>query len=149
MAKEQPFPRGEDRRKRSTPAISRYVFWGGRRRTGGRREGESVRAYVDIYGMRLWVALSLIAILNLLDAHFTLLYLQRGGHEANAIVVWFLARGMTVFLAAKLVVFGLAVPLLCLHKNFPFGRLATWLVLGFYALLFGYHLLLYAYTFPS
>ena len=88
---------GPDRRKRPTPFLSRYSFSGGRRMTGG-EEGVS---FYDRYHLLTWIVLTLFLVLNVLDAHFTLIYLQRGGEEANPIVAALLGSGISVFIAFK------------------------------------------------
>ena len=129
--------RGPDRRRRPTPILSRYSFWGGRRREAGDSPG-----FVDVYSFRAWVLLNLFLALNLLDGHFTLLFLQRGGQEANPVAVWLLDQGMGVFLGVKGLGVGLGAALFCVLKNFPNARKGVVIVLGFYAALLVYHLVL-------
>ncbi|MCH2101958.1 MAG: hypothetical protein MK209_08570, partial [Planctomycetes bacterium] len=59
-----------DRRIQPTPALSKYTFTGGRRRGLPYAEG-GAHTFVDVYGTKVWVALSLFLALNFLDAHFT------------------------------------------------------------------------------
>ena len=74
--------RGNDRRRRPTAAISRYSFFGGRRR-GDRRSPNAANIYVDVYEPWLAGVLVAIGVLCALDAVFTLVYLQKGGEEAR------------------------------------------------------------------
>ena len=137
--------RASDRRSRPTSVISRYTFFGGRRR-GDRRNPSAVNTYVDVY--EPWLAAVLVAIGTLcaLDAVFTLMYLQKGGEEANPIMEVVIGWGAQPFILWKCGVtnFGLAV--LCLHKNFPWVRRVIAGLLVLYVALFAYHLYLHALT---
>ncbi len=134
--------RGPDRRKRPTPILSRYSFLGGRRRSG-RREGEIADRFVDLYSWRTWVALSLFMTLNLMDSHFTLIYLQRGGEEGNPVAIALLESGMGTFILVKALGIGVAAALFCLLKNFRNGRIGVFIALSLYQILLIYHLSLY------
>lgn len=125
--------------------LSRWSLGGGRRR-GGRRAGEEIGAFVDLYSLRVLVVLGLLLALNLLDAHFTLLFLARGGAEGNPLAVLLLELGPGVLVAGKGLGVGLGALLFCLLKNFPNARLGVALALGFYQVLLFYHLWLYAFA---
>lgn len=135
--------RGPDRRQRPTPALSRWSFLGGRRGAGGRRPGENARAFVDLYPMRDALILVAFLFLNLLDAHFTLVYLQRGGEEANPVAVGLLDLGMGSFIFLKGLGITAGAVFFCLLRNWRNARIGVLLVLGFYQVLLGYHWLLY------
>lgn len=135
--------RGPDRRKRPTPILSRWSLRGGRRGAGGRRPGENDRAFVDVYPPRDAALLIAFLFLNLLDAHFTLVYLQRGGEEANPIAVGLLNLGMGSFIFLKGLGISAGAVFFCLLRNWRNARLGVLLVLFFYQILFAYHLLLY------
>jgi len=134
--------RGPDRRKRPTPRFSRYTLFGGRRRSGGRREGENDGAFVDQYSGRLAVAMLWIAAMNALDSFFTLLHLQSGGIELNPVADAMLATGRIGFVAAKSLLIIVPLVVLTLHKNFPLARAGIWTAAGAYTVLVGYHLTL-------
>lgn len=134
--------RGPDRRKRPTPRFSRYTLFGGRRRTGGRREGENDGAFVDQYSGRLVVAMLWIAAMNALDSFFTLLHLQSGGIELNPVADAMLGTGRLGFVASKSLLIIVPLVVLTLHKNFPLARAGIWTAAGAYTLLVGYHLTL-------
>jgi len=132
--------RGPDRRQRPTPVFSRFTLHG--RRHAFRRDTEGGNAYVDRYSPAMVVALVAIVALCVLDALFTLLYLQRGGSELNPIMAAAIEVGIVPFLLIKNGLTILGVLFLCLHKNF---RLVKPLILGIlllYVLLLGYHLYL-------
>ena len=135
--------RGPDRRKRPTPALSRWSFVGGRRRHPGRRGGEDAEIFVDVYPGWSWVVLTLFMVLNLLDAHYTLLYLQRGGQEANPVAVALLDMGTPMFIGVKAAGITLGAAVFCILNHFRNGRMGVIVALTFYQALFVYHLLLY------
>ncbi len=135
--------RGPDRRRRPTPILSRWSWGGGRRGIGGRRTGENERAFVDVYPPRDAALLVAFLFLNLLDAHFTLIYLQRGGEEANPVAVGLLGLGMGAFIFLKGLGISAGALFFCLLRNWRNARLGVLLVLFFYQILFAYHLLLY------
>ncbi len=135
--------RGPDRRERPTPFLSRYSFRGGRRQAGGRRPGENQEVFVDRYPLWTWILLTVFLVLNLLDAHFTLIYLQRGGEEANPVAVKLLYAGMGTFIGVKAIGVGLGSLVFCILNNFRNARIGVMLALGFYQALLLYHMSLY------
>ena len=131
-----------DRRLQPTPALSRYTFFGGMRR-GKPFAAGGERTFVDVYGAKVWIALTLFLSLNFLDAHFTLIYLQRGGAEGNPVAQLLLDQGIAAFYTFKNLGIGFGAVLFCFMKNFPNVRKGVFIVLSFYQLLFFYHLALY------
>jgi hypothetical protein len=134
--------RQPDRRGQPTPFLSRYSWFGGKRR-GPENGSPRGKSYVDIYSFRGWVLLSSFLFLNLLDGHFTVIYLQRGGVEANPVVSGLLLAGLETFFVVKALVIGFGILLFCVLKNFPNARLGVLVSLFFYQALLLYHLLLY------
>lgn len=134
---------GPNRRQRPTPILSRWSFAGGRRGAGGRRTGETDRAFVDLYPLRDWIILTSFLFLNLLDAHFTLIYLQRGGEEANPVAVGLLHLGMGSFIFIKGLGISAGAVFFCLLRNWRNARFGVLLVLFLYQVLLVYHLLLF------
>jgi hypothetical protein len=131
-----------DRRHRPTPFWS--AFLGPRRRHGGRRHGETDRTYVDRFTRQDIVLVVAILVLNVLDALFTLVWLQRGGSEGNPIMAWILELGNSAFLIQKTFVVGLWLMLLVVHKNFRLARVGLWALAIVYSLLVLYHVALIA-----
>jgi hypothetical protein len=133
--------RGVDRRGRPTPMLSRYVFFGGRRRHV-RRDGEREGAFVDVRGAGVLVLVLGIVALNLLDAWFTLLFLSHGGTELNPVVQLVLDMGghPWPFLLLKTVGIGVACAFLALTQNFRPARIGLWVVFLGYAALLVWHL---------
>lgn len=127
----------EDRRKHPTPMISRYSLFGGRRQS--RAEG----TFVDLYGPGVFAALLAVCALNVFDTFFTLVYLQRGGSEANPIAAAMIRQSPAYFVFWKVLVFGNALAILCLHKNFRRARVGILIGAGIYVLITFYHLFLF------
>ena len=129
-----------DRRKRRTQWWESLL--GRRRRTRGRRKGESKNIYVDVYDQWDLVLLAAIFTLNLLDAVLTLVYLGHGGIEANPIMARVLGYGVHAFILEKCIVVGFCLLALIVHKTFTLAKVATLLLLGAYSLLTIYHVFL-------
>jgi hypothetical protein len=136
-----PRPRGPDRRRRQTPMLSKYTFFGGRR-VAGRREGERENVYVDVYSPRLVALLLLFFALTVIDSVSTLVYLGKGGQELNPIAQWMIDQGGMFFVLAKGILSGLCLLFVMLHKNFRPARLALGIGFSFYFALGAYHLVL-------
>jgi hypothetical protein len=120
--------------------FSRYTLLG--RRQAFRRSSEGGNAYVDRYSPLMMAGLVSIVVLCVLDALFTLLYLQRGGSELNPIMAAAIEVGVVPFLMIKNGLTILGVLFLCLHKNFRFVRPLISGILILYVLLLLYHLYL-------
>ncbi len=134
--------RGPDRRNRPTPRLSRYTFFGGRRRNF-RREDEGTDAFVDRYPNSMLLLLAWIAVMNLADSFFTLVHLQAGGIELNPFAAMLLETGRVGFVLWKAVLIGCAVLVLCMHKNFVLARMGLGLAAAAYTALVLYHLTLF------
>jgi hypothetical protein len=134
--------RQPDRRLAPTPFWSAFV--GRRRRRHGRRAGERDDIYVDRFTRRDVVLVVAILLLNIFDAFFTLIWLQRGGAEGNPLMAWLLEHGNGPFLVQKCIVVGLWLLLLVVHKNFRVARLGLYSLAAIYSLLILYHFALMA-----
>jgi hypothetical protein len=131
-----------DRRKQATPRFSRFTLFGGRRR-GPRRERERGGSFVDLYSKRLWALLLWVAAMNLADSYFTLVHLQAGGVELNPVADALLRTGRIGFVLSKSVLIGLALVVLCVHKNFVMARIGLVASAAIYTALVIYHLSLF------
>lgn len=132
---------GADRRSQPTPMLSWSTFARARRAVD--RRGDVLGgAYVDRYSKPLGLVIITIAILCVLDAHFTLAYLQRGGEEANPVMERLIHTGPRTFILVKCGATNLAMLFLCLRKNFRYMREAIGTILALYTLLLLYHLVL-------
>ncbi len=132
---------GHDRRRRPTPALSRYTFLGGRRR-GPRRTTDPQAVYVDQLGWGLVSILLLIFVFHVLDAMFTLAHIARGGTELNPFMDFFLSRSPATFVAAKLGIAGLGLLFLAFHGRFPMVRKGIAVIFLLYAGVVCYHFVL-------
>ena len=119
--------------------FSRWLFRG--RRRGGRRGAEAECQYVDRLGGWVMAAFVTVVGLSCLDAWYTLDLLATGkAEEANPVMRAALHLGDTHFIVIKTVVTILAVGFLCLHKNWPLGRVCLAVAICGYSLLIIYHL---------
>lgn len=110
-----------DRRRRPTPALSRYWLRG--RRRGGRRAGEVADCYVDRYRPTEWLLVLGLLGLALVDWAWTLAHLSRGVEEANPLMAMALdLAGVVGFSAVKLVATLVPMAILALHVRFRVAR---------------------------
>lgn len=131
-----------DRRQTATPMLSRYAFFGGRRR-GQRRGHEQDGSFVDTHGATLFLVVTGVAALNILDAFFTVLFLSYGGQEINPIVQVALDIGVWWFIVLKSLGIGLCLMFLTVTKNFLVSRIGLGIVFTGYAVLLGWHFYLW------
>lgn len=108
-----------------------------------RRKSELEGSFVDLYGTRLLLMLMWIALMNVADSFFTLVHLQNGGTEVNPIAGMLLLTGRPAFLLLKSGLIGLALLVLCVHKNFFLARIGLWVATLSYTVLLVYHLSLF------
>lgn len=106
-----------DRRKKPTPGLSRYTFFG-RRQTIRRKEDRLKGGYVDRYSPKLFFLLVLILGLNVLDALFTMMILELSGLEANPVVRSVMALHGERFWIWKFGIVAVSLVMLCLHSKF-------------------------------
>ncbi len=111
-----------DRRKKPTPALSRFTLWG-RRRTFRRKIDQQKGGYVDQYSGLIFLFLISAVVLNILDAFITIMILDLGGWEVNPIV----RSGIEVygdkFWIWKFLIVCACVVFLCLHSKFRRAKL--------------------------
>ncbi|MFO0691002.1 MAG: DUF5658 family protein [Myxococcota bacterium] len=108
------------------------------RRARGRRATDQA-GYVDRYSKQDVGLLLAIFLLNVADAFMTMLWLHRGGREANPVMDFFLDLGPAAFLAQKCLVVGFWLILLLVHKNFRFAKIGLYASLAVYSLLLIVH----------
>lgn len=134
-----------DRRGRQS-VINRYTVFGGRRRQA-RRAHERAGSIPDTHGLLLFLAVVGVAVLNILDAFYTVLFLSHGGVELNPLVEWILATGgVWWFVFAKSLGIGICIGFLTLTKNFFASRVGLGIVLAGYIALLFWHLHLLGYV---
>ncbi|MFT5283970.1 MAG: hypothetical protein ACI8TQ_000121 [Planctomycetota bacterium] len=134
--------RGIDRRAEPTPRFSRFTFGKGRRKAI-RRTSEREGTFVDRYSLRLWLMAVWVCLMNVGDSYFTLVHLQAGGIELNPIADRLLETGRWGFVLYKSSLIGVAVLVLCIHKNFFLARFGLWVATATYTVLVLYHLSLF------
>lgn len=108
------------------------------RRIRGRRATDRA-SYVDRYSKREVALLLTIFLLNVADAFMTMIWLHRGGREANPVMDFLLDIGPAAFLLQKCLVVGFWLLLLLVHKNFRFARLGLYASLVVYSALLIVH----------
>jgi len=131
-----------DRRGAPTPRLSRFAFFGGRRRVV-RRTREVEGSFVDLHGLRLWCLVLWVALMNIGDSYFTLVHLQAGGIELNPVAAALLGLGRPGFVFTKSILIALALLVLAIHKNFFLARIGLWTAAATYTALVVYHLTLF------
>ena len=108
------------------------------RRAHGRRKSDH-SSYVDRYSRRDVALILTIFVMNVGDAFFTMLWLDRGGEEANPVMDFFLDIGPGAFLIQKCIVVGIWLVALLVHKNFRFARIGLYISFAAYAVLMIIH----------
>jgi len=110
-----------DQRRVPTRPLSRHSLRG--RRKKARRQEEDSDYYVDRYEPHYLVLISLILVLCVLDAYFTLKIIDLGGREMNRFMLVFLDAKPVVALVFKYLVTAASIVFILVHKNFHvFGR---------------------------
>jgi hypothetical protein len=127
----------QDRRDRPTKGWDSLL--GFHRRQRGRREGESENIYVDQYDRQDVTLTIAILVLNILDAFFTLRWLDMGGAEGNPLMAMLIQASDLMFILQKCLVVGLWIVILMIHKNFRIARVGLWGALVLYACILVYH----------
>jgi Domain of unknown function (DUF5658) len=124
-----------DRRVHPTTFWSALRVYG--RRKVLRRAGEASHVYVDCASRRAVALLFFVLGASALDALCTLLFLQRGGQEANPFMALMLSYGQTSFVGLKMAFTGIGAWFLVAHYYFPMAyRGLLGLAGGYIGLLF-------------
>ncbi len=136
-----------DQRRTPTKPWSRYSLLG--RRKKARRSEEDKDYYVDRYESRYFLIISLILVLCVLDAYFTLRYLAYGGKELNLLMLKLIEKSPGLAMAFKYAFTALGVIFILIHKNFiVFGRVRVYsfiyLILSIYFLLVLYEIVVFS-----
>ena len=118
--------------------FSRFLVRG--RRRGSRREHEDRYTYVDRPGGWILTAFTCVVGLSLLDAWYTLDLIKQGATEANPVMKLALEISDQAFVVIKTLITIGGAGFLCLHKNWPLGRVCLVIALLGYSVLLGYHL---------
>jgi hypothetical protein len=106
-----------ERRKRPTPGLSRYTFFG--RRKGFSKESDHEKGgYIDFYSTKLFIVLIIILGLNILDVILTMVILEHQGYELNPVVRSAIDVYGDGFWVWKYGIVSACLLLLCLHIKF-------------------------------
>lgn len=108
--------RGIDRRKNNKARL-KYLLFNGRRERSRRDEDRGKAFIFDIYNQKLFLAITAILVLSILDAVLTLVVIQRGARELNPVMAYFLEHGTLIFIVAKYVLTSIGVLILLIFKN--------------------------------
>ncbi len=134
-----------ERRRRPTPMVSRFSFFGGRR--GSHLANRPDESYVDVYDLRSAILVLVFFGLTVFDAIATVYYIDHvHGSEWNPIADWLLQQGRIIFVLGKGVPTALLLLFVMIHKNYRYGRVALTIGFGFYFLLSVYHVVLQVYA---
>ena len=137
----------KDRRKRHTPGLSMYTFFG-RRKGFRRKRDQELGGYIDRYNPRLFFILVAILGLNVLDAIFTMVILDYQGVELNPVTRSAIEVYGEGFWVWKYGIVSVCLLLLCLHSKFK--RVGT-IIVGIgsiYVVVVLYQIFLVAFRLP-
>jgi hypothetical protein len=134
---------GEDRRKPEKRPGFRYLLMG-RRRRPRRTQDPRTDVYVEVYGIKIFLASLSLIVLSVTDALFTLYHIERGAKEVNPTMNLLLEMGVDAFFYMKYALTCLAVLFLCVHKNFSWVRQTIVALILVYILVISWHLYLLA-----
>ena len=107
---------GIDRRT-NNKARFKYLLFNGRRERFRRDEDRGKAFIFDRYNQNLFLAITAILILSIVDAVLTLVVIQRGASELNPVMAYFLEHGSVTFIVAKYVLTSIGVLILLIFKN--------------------------------
>jgi hypothetical protein len=133
-----PEKRRQGDRRSGRPTLRSVLRLRGQRKRA-RRAGEGHNTYVDHPHRHVVFMVWVITVCSILDALFTLLYLERGGNEANPIMALALSLGITTFVGLKMGLTGIGTVLLALHQNFRLGLRGLYSIVLVYLFLLAYH----------
>ena len=108
--------RGIDRRTNNKARL-KYLLFNGRRERSRRDEDRGKAFIFDLYNQKLFLAITVILVLSILDAVLTLVVIQRGARELNPVMAYFLEHGTLIFIVAKYVLTSIGVLILLIFKN--------------------------------
>ena len=107
---------GTDRRTDSKARL-KYLLFNGRRERSRRNEDRGKAVIFDRYNQKLFLAITTILVLSILDALLTLVVIQRGATELNPVMAYFLELGIPSFIVAKYLLTSIGVFILLIFKN--------------------------------
>jgi hypothetical protein len=108
--------RGTERRTDNKSRL-KYLLFNGRRERSRRNEDQGKAIIFDRYNQKLFLAITTILVLSILDAVLTLVVIQRGATELNPVMAYFLELGILSFIVAKYLLTSIGVFILLIFKN--------------------------------
>ena len=106
-----------DRRKKPTPMLSWYTFFG--RRRGFRRESDREKGgYTDRYSLRLFFFFISILCLSILDVYLADTVIYRKGWRLDPMIRSVMEMSGERFWIWKFAIISVALTFLCLHSKF-------------------------------
>jgi hypothetical protein len=88
------------------------------RRKAMRRDSDSlIGVYIDAHRPTEFLIAVGIAMLSALDAYFTTILLANGSRELNPFMNYLMEQDYTLFVAAKILITGLSIVFLVMHKH--------------------------------
>lgn len=130
-----------DRRGRPTPFISKYVFWGGRRRTVRRREERCLYLFVDAYSTKLFIGCLLLIFLSLADAYYTLWLISEDlAEEVNPVMAFYLSLSDATFIINKVLLTMVSIVILCVGRPLWHAKAGFVFATAVYILVVAYEL---------
>jgi len=114
-----------DRRVKPTPFLSRYTLTGGRRKAVRRNDDRRKHIFVDLYDTRLFIAIFILLILNVLDGYLTLILVQENIIvEANPIMAFCLDYGHVPFFWVKYLLMAVSLLIFCIFRGFKLSNIS-------------------------
>jgi len=123
----------DDRRKQSTPFLSKQTIFGGRRRTIRREEDKGRHIFLDKYGLLLFITLLLLLLLSITDAYLTLTLVKAyNATELNPVMAFYLEYGSVTFFLEKFLFTSVAVFIFCVFNHFAVVKISLALAIIIY-----------------
>ena len=130
-----------DRRVKPTPFLSRYTLTGGRRKGVRRNDDMRKHIFVDLYDTRLFIAIFVLLILNVLDGFLTLLLVRENIIvEANPVMAFCLDYGHVPFFWVKYLLMAGSLLIFCIFRGFRLSRISLVCSIMLYASVLIYQL---------
>ena len=133
----------DDRRRQSTPFLSRQTIFGGRRGTIRREADRGRYIFLDNYGLRLFITLLLLLILSISDAYLTLTLVKTSNAtEINPIMALYLEHSSITFFFEKFLFTTVAIFIFCVFNHLAVARVSLSLAIIIYLGVVYYELLI-------
>lgn len=132
-----------DRRAKRTPLISRYSFWGGRRKRARRKTDKSKHFFVDSYSSNLLIILIALLLFSYIDSYLTLILINNNiSVEGNPLMAFHMEHGVLSFVVNKGFITSISVLIFCIFNNFYIARIGLLLSISIYPFVVLYEIFL-------